>query len=60
VADSTSADHARQRLQDEWGVSEVQATAMLDLQVLRLARIERDRIADERDSVERRIAALGQ
>ncbi|MGH8961707.1 MAG: DNA gyrase subunit A [Jatrophihabitantaceae bacterium] len=51
IAASVSADAARERLSEMLGVSEIGATAVLDLQSRRFAQIEAQRIADERDQL---------
>jgi len=55
---SASAEHAVGQLRQTFGFDEVQARAVLDLQIRRLARLERTRIAEERE-VLRREAGLG-
>ena len=56
VSRSESADAALMRLQSEWGFTEVQAQAALDLQVRRFAGRERERVASERELLVRQIA----
>jgi DNA gyrase/topoisomerase IV subunit A len=58
VDSSRSAEEALTRLQAEWGFTEFQAHAALDLQVRRFAGRERERIADERTELARRVAQL--
>jgi DNA gyrase subunit A len=53
VSEATSADDACARLQAEWGFTELQALAALDLQVRRFAGRERARIVAERDELTR-------
>ncbi len=55
IASSPSADDARQRVAQLLGVSELGATAVLDLQWRRFAQLERNRIAEERDRMRREI-----
>ncbi|WP_338403960.1 DNA gyrase subunit A [Cellulosimicrobium arenosum] len=52
---SPDADRARAGLMELLGVDEVQATAILNLQLRRLAALERQRITDEHDELERKI-----
>ncbi len=49
---SASADVARTGLMELLGVDEVQATAILDMQLRRLAAMERQRIIEEHDALE--------
>ena len=55
---SESADHARTQLMDSFGLSEAQATAILDMQLRRLAALERQRIDDEYKEVTAHIEYL--
>jgi DNA gyrase/topoisomerase IV subunit A len=55
IASSPSTDEARAHLAVLLGVSELCATAVLDLQWRRFAQLERSRIADERDRLRRQI-----
>jgi DNA gyrase subunit A len=55
---SPSADEARTGLMDLLQIDEVQATAILDLQLRRLAALERQRIIDEAAEIEAKIADL--
>jgi DNA gyrase subunit A len=55
---SPSADEARSGLMELLDVDEVQAVAILDLQLRRLAALERQRIMDELAEIEARIADL--
>nr|WP_255371710.1 DNA gyrase subunit A [Cellulosimicrobium sp. CUA-896] len=52
---SPDVEVARSGLMELLGVDEVQATAILNLQLRRLAALERQRIIDEHDELERRI-----
>ncbi|WP_139122909.1 DNA gyrase subunit A [Cellulosimicrobium cellulans] len=52
---SPDVDVARSGLMELLGVDEIQATAILNLQLRRLAALERQRIIDEHDELERRI-----
>ncbi len=55
---SPSADAARSGLIELLTIDELQATAILDLQLRRLAALERQRIIDEAAEIERQIADL--
>jgi DNA gyrase subunit A len=55
---SESADTARVGLMELLDIDEVQATAILDMQLRRLAALERQRIVDEYAELEARIAEL--
>ncbi len=55
---SPSADEARAGLMELLDVDEIQAVAILDLQLRRLAALERQRILDELAEIEARIADL--
>ena len=48
---SESADEAVGRAREAFGLDDVQARAVLDLQIRRLARLERSRIAAERSEL---------
>ncbi|MGY1832065.1 DNA gyrase subunit A [Geodermatophilus sp. SYSU D01180] len=58
IRNSESAEAARTGLMQLLDVDEVQATAILDLQLRRLAALERQRILDELAEIEARIADL--
>jgi DNA gyrase subunit A len=58
IRNSESADAARAGLMELLDVDEIQATAILDLQLRRLAALERQRIMDELAEIEARIADL--
>jgi DNA gyrase/topoisomerase IV subunit A len=53
VAESESADEAKASLRVLLGISDLSATANLDLQIRRLAKRERARILEERNRVRR-------
>jgi DNA gyrase subunit A len=53
-----SAEVARGQLMERYGLSEAQATAILDMQLRRLAALERQRIQDEYAELQSRIAEL--
>ncbi len=58
IRNSASADAARTGLMELLEVDEIQAVAILDLQLRRLAALERQRIMDELAEIEARIAEL--
>jgi DNA gyrase subunit A len=58
IRNSPSADDARTGLMQLLDIDEIQATAILDLQLRRLAALERQRIIDEAAEIEREIADL--
>jgi DNA gyrase subunit A len=58
IRNSPSADEARSGLMRLLDIDEVQATAILDLQLRRLAALERQRIIDEAVEIEREITDL--
>ncbi|HJQ43168.1 MAG TPA: DNA gyrase C-terminal beta-propeller domain-containing protein, partial [Jatrophihabitantaceae bacterium] len=58
IRNSPSADDAREGLMQLLEIDEVQATAILDLQLRRLAALERQRIMDEAAEIEEKIADL--
>lgn len=58
IRNSASAEDARSQLMERFGLSEVQAQAILDLQLRRLAALERQKIEDEYLAVMARIAFL--
>src|SRR6476620_9605327 len=58
IRSSESADAARSGLMELLDVDEIQAVAILDLQLRRLAALERQRIMDELAEIEARIADL--
>ncbi|MGE5041366.1 MAG: DNA gyrase subunit A [Candidatus Levyibacteriota bacterium] len=47
IRESASADAARERLMERFKLSEVQATAILDMQLRRLAALEREKLEEE-------------
>ena len=55
---SRTADTARANLMKKFGFSEVQATAILDMQLRRLAALERKRLVDEEKELKARIKYL--
>ncbi len=58
IRDSDSADEARAALVERFGLSEAQAQAILDMQLRRLAGLERQRIIDEYEEVMAQIIYL--
>ncbi|HTP10845.1 MAG TPA: DNA gyrase subunit A, partial [Anaerolineae bacterium] len=58
IRESPNADEARTRLMDRFHLSEVQAQAILDMQLRRLAALERQKIEDEYQAVMATIAQL--
>lgn len=58
IRGSASADAARVGLMELLDIDEIQATAILDMQLRRLAALERQRIIDEYAELEARIAEL--
>jgi DNA gyrase subunit A len=58
IRGSASADVARGTLMERFELSEIQASAILDMQLRRLAALERQRIQDEYDELQTIIAEL--
>ncbi|MCA9975771.1 MAG: DNA gyrase subunit A, partial [Anaerolineales bacterium] len=58
IRQSPDADQARTRLMGNFGLSEAQATAILDMQLRRLAALERQKIEDEYKEVSAHIEYL--
>jgi DNA gyrase subunit A len=58
IRESPDADVARDRLMERFGLTEVQAQAILDMQLRRLAALERQKIEDEYLGLIQRIAYL--
>ncbi|MFT5222241.1 MAG: DNA gyrase subunit A [Glaciecola sp.] len=58
IRNSPSADEAKSSLMSAYTLSEIQAQAILDMQLRRLAALERQRIQDEYDELAVRIADL--
>ncbi|MEX0896412.1 MAG: DNA gyrase subunit A [Patescibacteria group bacterium] len=52
---SPDSDTARTKLMEKFGLSEIQATAILDMQLKRLAALERQKIEDEYKTVQAKI-----
>lgn len=55
---SPDTDTARERLMEKFGLSEIQATAILDMQLKRLAALERQKIEDEYKAIKLKITEL--
>ena len=58
IRNAESADAARTQLMQRYELSEIQATAILDMQLRRLAALERQRIIDEYAELQQRIVGL--
>ena len=58
IRNAESADVARTQLMQRYELSEIQATAILDMQLRRLAALERQRIIDEYAELQQRIVGL--
>lgn len=58
IRQSRTAESARNNLMRGFGLSEVQATAILDMQLRRLAALERKKIDDEYNELQKEIAYL--
>ncbi len=58
IRNAESADTARSELMSRYELSEIQATAILDMQLRRLAALERQRIIDEYTELQNRIRDL--
>jgi DNA gyrase subunit A len=58
IRDSADVDEARSALMKDFGLSEAQATAILDMQLRRLAALEQQRIVDEHREISTHIEYL--
>jgi DNA gyrase subunit A len=58
IRQAPSADEARTQLMGRYGLSEIQATAILDMMLRRLAGLEREKIRAEADELAKTIAEL--
>ncbi|HET6910624.1 MAG TPA: DNA gyrase subunit A [Mycobacteriales bacterium] len=58
IAESADAEAARSALRDRFGVDEVQATVLLDIQFRRVSALDRQRLSDELAQIEAEIARL--
>ncbi len=58
IRESSSADEARSNLMSRFSLTEIQANAILDMQLRRLAALERQKIEDDHRDVLRKIAEL--
>jgi DNA gyrase subunit A len=55
---SPDTDTARTKLMEKFGLSEIQATAILEMQLKRLAALERQKIEDEYNAIQKTIISL--
>lgn len=58
IRESADTDAAKQALMKKFGLSEIQATAILEMQLKRLAALERKKIEDEYEAVKQTIEKL--
>lgn len=58
IRSSADVDNARERLMNRFILTEVQATAILDMQLRRLAALERQKIEDEHKEISERVEYL--
>jgi DNA gyrase subunit A len=58
IRQAESREAARPRLMDNFGLSEVQARAILEMQLGQLANLERQRILEEYEEIKKRVAYL--
>jgi DNA gyrase subunit A len=58
IRSSADVDNARKRLMNRFILTEVQATAILDMQLRRLAALERQKIEDEHKEITKRVEYL--
>jgi DNA gyrase subunit A len=58
IRESEDVEHARANLMERFGLSEIQANAILEMQLRRLAALERQKIEDEYVAIIQRIAEL--
>ena len=58
IREAANAEDARTRLMERFGLSEAQAQAILDMQLRRLAALERQKLEDEYQAVMTTVAAL--
>lgn len=58
ISESPTAEAARLRLCERFGLDEVQATALMDIQFRRVAGLERQRLSDELSELESLITRL--
>src|ERR671937_3085166 len=58
IRNAESADAAREQLMERYSLTEIQATAILDMQLRRLAALERRKIQEEYAELQRKIAEL--
>ncbi len=60
IRNSADTDTAHQELMDKFGLSDAQATAILEMQLKRLAALERQKIEDEYEAIKERIIEIAQ
>ena len=58
IRSSANADAARDALMNKFGLDQIQAQAILDMQLRRLAHLERQKILDEYEEITRKISYL--
>jgi DNA gyrase subunit A len=58
IRSSESADTAKQRLMERFGLSDAQTTAILDMQLRKLAKLEQNKLEEDYKAIEQRIAEL--
>lgn len=58
IRESEDADQAKERLMSNFGLTDLQAQAILDMQLRRLAALEQQKIEDEHKQIRERIAYL--
>jgi DNA gyrase subunit A len=58
IRSSESADTAKQRLMERFGLSDAQTTAILDMQLRKLAKLEQNKLEEDYKTIEERIAEL--
>ena len=58
IRSSADADEARDQLMSRFGLTEIQATAILDLQLRRLAALERQKLEDEFQEISKHVGYL--
>ncbi len=58
IRSSESADTAKQKLMERFGLSDAQTTAILDMQLRKLAKLEQNKLEEDYKAIEQRIAEL--
>ena len=56
IKSSRNTDEAKQTLQERFGLSEIQATAIVEMRLRQLTGLEREKLENEHDELERQIA----